>query len=122
MLLLMALITILANVRIASGQTGKEKQVQIPENINQIFQNSCMPCHGAEGGRLPASKLNFSRWAGYGVAKEEEKASRICSAVTKETMPPKSARKLKPERIPTKEQVVLICNWAESLKSVKGEK
>jgi hypothetical protein len=36
-------------------------------------------------------------------------------------MPPKSVRNSKPELIPTKEQIDLICNWAESLKSEKKE-
>ena len=112
----------LANICIASGQTGKKQQFPIPENINKIFQTSCMPCHGDNGGRLPKSRLYFSRWAVYGAAKEAEKASLICSAVRKGKMPPKSVRDSKPELIPTKEQVDLICNWAESLKSEKKEK
>ena len=119
---LVAIIVLLANKSIASGQTGKRQQFPIPENINKIFQTSCMPCHGDNGGRLPKSRLYFSRWAGYGAAKEAEKASLICSAVRKGKMPPKSVRDSKPELIPTKEQVDLICNWAESLKSEKKEK
>jgi mono/diheme cytochrome c family protein len=117
-----AIIVILANILIASGQTEKKQQFPIPENINKIFQTSCMPCHGSNGGRLPKSRLYFSRWAGYGTAKEVEKASMICSSVMKGKMPPKSVRDSKPELIPTKEQVDFICNWAESLKSKKGEK
>jgi hypothetical protein len=62
------------------------------------------------------AKLNFSKWAEYGAAKEEEKASKICSMLTEELMPPKSIRKSNPEIIPTKEQIALICKWAESLK------
>jgi mono/diheme cytochrome c family protein len=118
----MALIAILANIRIAYAQTGKEKQIPIPENINNIFQTSCMPCHGDKGGRLPASRLNFSKWAGYGASKEAEKASLICSTLSKGAMPPKSVRDSKPELIPTKEQIDLVCKWADSLKSKKGRK
>jgi mono/diheme cytochrome c family protein len=115
------IIVFLANICIASGQTGKKQHFPIPENINKIFQTSCMPCHGSNGGRLPKSRLYFSRWAGYGTAKEVEKASLICSSVRKSKMPPKSARNSKPELIPTKEQIDLICKWAESLKSEKKE-
>jgi hypothetical protein len=78
-------------------------------------------CHGDNGGRLPKSRLYFSRWAGYGIAKEAEKASLICSSARKGKMPPKSVRDSKPELITTREQVDLICNWAESLKSKKGK-
>jgi hypothetical protein len=116
------IIVILANICITSGQTEKKQQFPIPENINKIFQTSCMPCHGDSGGRLPKSRLYFSRWAGYGPAKEVEKASMICSSVRKGKMPPKSVRDSKPELVPTKEQIDLICNWAELLKSEKREK
>lgn len=116
------IIVLLANTYIASGQTDKKQQFPIPENINKVFQTSCMPCHGSKGGRLPKSRLCFSRWAGYGTAKEIEKASLICSAVRRGKMPPKLIRDSKPELIPTKEQVDLICNWAEILKSVRRGK
>jgi mono/diheme cytochrome c family protein len=119
---LTAIVIILINIQIASGQTGNKQQSPIPENINKIFHSSCMPCHGDNGGRLPKSRLYFSRWAGYGAAKEAEKASLICSSVRKGKMPPKSVRDSKPKLIPTKEQIDLICNWAESLKTRKGEK
>jgi hypothetical protein len=122
MLLKMVIIAILSNVFVALGQTGNKQQLPIPEHINIIFQTKCISCHGSNGGRLPKSKLNFSRWSGYGASKQAEKASSICSAVRKGKMPPKSAREATPELIPTKEQVDLICNWAESMKSEKGEK
>jgi mono/diheme cytochrome c family protein len=118
----MVIIVSLANIQIVSGQAGKEQTLPIPENINKIFQTSCMPCHGSNGGMMSLAKLNFSKWAEYGAAKEAEKASRICSVLTKEAMPPKSARKSKPELIPTKEQIELICKWAESLKSKEEKK
>ena len=121
-LMQIVLIATLANIRFASGQTRVKQQFPIPENINKIFQTSCIQCHGINGGRFPRSRLNFSRWAIYGAAKEAEKAISICSAVRKGAMPPKSVRNLKPELIPTKEQIDLICNWAELLKSKKGQK
>jgi cytochrome c553 len=115
----MAIIALIANIRIASGQTEKKQQFPIPEYINKIFQTSCMPCHGNDGGRLPKSKLNFSRWAAYDSAKEIDKASSICYELRKGKMPPKSARESNPELIPTLEQMDLICKWAESLKPEK---
>jgi mono/diheme cytochrome c family protein len=118
----MFLIAMLANIGILSGQTVKERNFPIPDSINKIFQTSCMPCHGSQGGRLPGARLNFSRWKGYGAAKEAEKASLICSAVRKGIMPPKSVRESKPENIPTKEQAELICEWAEKLKAEKRSK
>jgi mono/diheme cytochrome c family protein len=113
---LMALIATLANSLIVSGQTDTKQQSPIPENINKIFQQSCISCHGKEGGRLPKSLLNFSRWSGYDEKKQVEKASSICSSVSKGTMPPKSAREKDPEINLTKDQIELICNWSKELK------
>jgi mono/diheme cytochrome c family protein len=112
----MVIIVLLANIRITSGQTVKEQTSPIPENLIKIFQTSCFTCHGSNGRIIPMAKLNFSKWAEYGAAKEAEKASKICSVLTEEQMPPKSIRKSKPELIPTEEQIALICKWAESLK------
>ena len=112
----MIIIVLLASTRITSGQTVKEPTSPIPEDINKIFQASCYSCHSINGKLLPMTKLNFSKWAEYGSAKEAEKANKICSVLTEELMPPKSTRKSNPELIPTKEQIALICKWAESLK------
>jgi len=118
----MSVTAFVANIHIAAGQVDTKPQYPIPENINKIFQTSCMPCHGNNGGRFPKSRLCFSRWAVYGAAKEAEKASLICSSVRKGKMPPKSARESHPELIPTKEQTDLICKWAETLKEEKKGK
>lgn len=118
----MVIIVLLASTRITSGQTVKEQTSPIPEDINKIFQTSCYSCHGINGKLLPIAKLNFSKWAEYGAAKEAEKASKICSVLTEELMPPKSARKSNPELIPTKEQIAIICKWAESLKPKEAVK
>ena len=120
--LTMAVIVFMASNQTASCQTKKEKTISIPEDINNIFLKSCMPCHGDKGGRLPTARLKFSRWKAYGPEKEVEKASQICSSVRKGTMPPKSSRETNPELIPTKEQADLICRWAESVKPQKGKK
>jgi hypothetical protein len=121
-LLRAVLIIISLSSGIAAGQKMKENPVPIPENINKIFQNSCTPCHGKEGGRFPHSRLNLSKWAGYGAEKEAEKAALICSTLSKGSMPPKSRRESHPELNPTKEQVDLICKWAESLNPKSAKK
>jgi mono/diheme cytochrome c family protein len=110
------LIVMLGSIRITSGQTVKEPSSPIPDDINKIFQASCFKCHGSNGRMLPMAKLNFSKWAEYGAEKEAERASKICSELTEGLMPPKSVRKSNPELIPTKEEIELICKWAETLK------
>ncbi len=116
LLWLMALLTFAVNLQIAAGQTLENKTYPIPENILKIFQFSCMQCHGSNGKIMPRTKLDFSKWAEYGADKESTKASNICSVLTEGAMPPKSIRKSKPELIPTKDQIGLICKWADSLK------
>jgi hypothetical protein len=118
----LVLLVFLANVYYLSGQTSGKQQNPIPENINRIFQTSCMPCHGDNGGRLPTSRLKFSRWSAYDSKKQSNRAEAICSQIRKGKMPPKSARDSTPELIPTKEQTELICAWAESLKKDKEKK
>jgi len=110
-----------ASFQKVTGQIKEELTISIPDSINKIFQVSCMQCHGSNGNILPRTKLDFSKWAEYGAAKEAEKASNICSQLSEGFMPPKSIRKSKPELIPSTEQIRLICKWAESLKPKEGK-
>jgi mono/diheme cytochrome c family protein len=111
-----AVILMMASIQNISCQNVKEQPSPIPENINKIFQASCLNCHGPNGKLLATAKLNLSKWDEYTAAEKTKKASGICSELTEGNMPPKSARKSNPELIPSKEQIELICKWAESLK------
>lgn len=117
MQLTMVLIAIIANLQIASAQDKKEQSSPLPENMNKIFQTSCTPCHWNDGKKMALSRVNFSNWPKYDTGKQAKKASLICKTLNRGKMPPKSVRKSVPELIPTKEQISLICGWAESLKS-----
>lgn len=59
----MAIIFMLDSLQITSCQTVKEQPSPIPENINKIFQASCLNCHGSNGRLLALAKLNLSKWA-----------------------------------------------------------
>lgn len=122
MLLRSVLIIFILKTGIVYSQKTETQSVPIPEDINKIFQTSCMPCHGKDGGRFPHSRLNLSKWAGYGTEKEAEKAALICSTLCKGSMPPKSRMESQPGLNPTKEQVELICKWAESVNPKSGKK
>jgi hypothetical protein len=114
--LLLFLVLFILNPNALKAQKGKGTYYPIPEDVNTIFSASCMKCHGEKGGRFPKTKLNFSKWKTYGQSREAEKAALICTVLKKGTMPPKSAREKGSVIIPTKEQVDIICQWAESLK------
>ena len=97
------------------GQEAPKGSPVLPESINTIVIKSCMPCHSAQGGLMPRSKLNFMEWTNYSIAKQADKAEKMASVLKKGTMPPKSARKNHPENTPTQEQIDTIKKWAESM-------
>jgi hypothetical protein len=88
----------------------------IPDNVAQILNNSCTSCHGNGGNGMAMSMWNFSVWDTYAADKQAKKATAICNAITKGSMPPGSVKKANPERIPTAAQIEIICKWATSLK------
>jgi len=119
---LLSLIFIISGIKIAWGQEVKDQAAPIPDEINKFIRASCMKCHDNNGKILARTKLNFSNWAEYSSMEGSKKASAICSELVGESMPPKSSRKSNPELIATKEQIELICKWAELLKITEEEK
>jgi len=115
----MTSIAIFAMIQSASAQAQKVQAAPIPEEVNKIFKTSCTPCHWNDGKMMALGMVNFSNWTKYSSSKGASKASMICYALTKEKMPPKKVRKKMPEIVPSKEQLDLICKWAESLKAVE---
>jgi hypothetical protein len=113
----MVIVVILAMIHPVSGQTQKALTAPVPQDLDKIFMNSCMPCHFNGGKMMAMGMVNFSKWTDYSSAKAAKKASMICYVLTKEKMPPKKVRKEIPESIPSKEQRDLICKWADSLKA-----
>lgn len=99
-----------------NGQEAGKPSPALPDNINKIVSVSCVPCHTDKGGIMSRGKLNFTNWTQYSPEKQKEKADFMSSVLEKDKMPPKSARKNRPEIIPTKEQKEAIKKWAESVK------
>jgi len=87
----------------------------IPDNVAAILKNSCSSCHNTGGG-MAASVWNFSEWDTYAPKKQAKKATSICNAMNKGSMPPSSVGK---DRIPTKDQKDIVCKWATSLQVTK---
>jgi len=96
------------------GQDVSQDSPPLPENISKIVSASCMPCHSSGGGMLARTKLNFSEWQGYSPDKQKKKAGQMYKEIKKDAMPPEDAREANPDIIPTKEQVEIIKNWADS--------
>lgn len=102
------------SVRGVICQDTPRSAVPLPDNINSIVSNSCMPCHSSKGGTLSKSKLNFNEWTNYSAEEQKTKAEKMYKELKKKEMPPKDARKENPEIIPTKEQIRIIKDWAAS--------
>jgi cytochrome c5 len=91
----------------------------IPEELNTIFENSCMGCHATGGKSMAMAKVNFSDWDKYSPEKQAKKAAAICKMLTKGAMPPKSFRESHPDAVPTAAQKDMICKWSETLTQKK---
>lgn len=63
---------------------------------------------------MSKAKLNLTEWANYSPEKQKEKAAKMYSELNKGAMPPKKAREMKPELIPTKDQIEIIKKWSET--------
>jgi hypothetical protein len=114
-----AFVGIFTMIQATAGQEQKVAAAPIPADVNKIFTTSCTPCHWTGGKTRALWLVNFSKWTNYSSSKGASKASMICSVLTKGKMPPKKVRKEMPAMIPSKEQLDLICKWAESLKAEK---
>jgi hypothetical protein len=97
---------------VEAGQTVAVSD--IPENLMQIFTNSCMPCHSSEGKGVSVSMLNFNEWSKYSAKKKAKKAGAICKVITKGSMPPAKFIEANPEKIVAVTQTEMICKWAET--------
>jgi hypothetical protein len=103
----------------ASGQENMKPSSVIPDDVNKIVTVSCVPCHTSQGGLMSKSKLNLTEWTNYSPEKQKEKAAKMYSELNKGAMPPKKAREMKPELIPTKDQIEIIKKWSESFPADK---
>jgi hypothetical protein len=98
---------------------GKKGKKPIPENVMKIVKKSCLKCHVSEGNSMASAKVNFSKWDKYSAKKQAKKANMICNIVSEDKMPPKKFKENHPDAIPTKEEIKMIYDWAQSLQVIK---
>jgi hypothetical protein len=104
-----------ARSSINSDNPGKP----IPESIMKIAEKSCVKCHADPARGMAKSMLNLSTWEKLSPEKQASKAKAICNKVTNDKMPPKKFRKGNPDGIPSKDEIATICDWSQSLQTVK---
>jgi len=100
-------------------QNGGDDKKQLPPEVISIVEKSCYSCHANPAKGLPLSLLNFSKWNELSAKKQASKAKSICNLVSKGKMPPKGFLEKHPEATLTKDEIKVLCDWAESLKVVK---
>jgi len=91
----------------------------ISSELNTIFTNSCMKCHGADGGSFATSMVDFSKWDQYAPVVQAKKAKNINEVVANGSMPPKSFQKANPAAVLSKDQIEMIRKWSEALNAKK---
>lgn len=97
----------------AKKDTAIQKPVSsIPTEVNALFANSCLKCHG-ETGRVRHA-LDFSKWETYTAEMKATKAKEIKETVSNGSMPPKNFTNTNPGTALLKEQVELIRKWSET--------
>lgn len=107
----------------AVGQTVKKDSVvqkptsTIPTEVNAVFANSCLKCHGETGRARPA--LDLSKWEAYTAEMKAHKAKEILTTITNGSMPPKNFLNANPGAAVLKDQVELIRKWSDSFVAKK---
>ncbi len=96
----------------ASYPAGDE--LDIPENINAIFKNSCYGCHNSESKNEKAKKkMKIDKLAGLNKSKLVAKLNKIVKEIEEGEMPPEKFAAKYPERVPSKEDQQALINWAK---------
>lgn len=101
------------------------EDIEIPENVQLIFDNKCIRCHSAESKTSKSkSKLNFDKFTNgdYSTSKLVSKIGKISKQINKNGMPPKKFLAKNPDKKLTEEESKLIIDWAtEQQKILVGE-
>ncbi len=97
----------------AGDKTEDIPGITIPENVQAVFNKSCMPCHGAEGSFKAKSRLNFDKLYQLNRAKLVNKLTKIADEVKEGSMPKKKFVSKHPEAALSSDEKTLVVDWAE---------
>ncbi|MBM3435450.1 MAG: hypothetical protein FJY07_04425 [Bacteroidetes bacterium] len=90
-----------------------DSKPDIPENIYQIVERSCIPCHSDSSNNFAAKgKLNFTNWNEYSIARKISRLDAVCDVITTGKMPKKKFLKEYPDKALSPEEKEAICKWA----------
>jgi len=108
---------------LADENPSEKQTIEIPENVQEILDNSCYGCHNSESkndkGRM---KLKFDKFNDYKTHKAIGKLLDISEVVAENEMPPSKILKKYPNMTLSDEQKETLSEWAtETAKSLAGD-
>ena len=90
-------------------------EIEIPESVKGILDNSCWGCHNSESKNTKAKlKLKFDELNDLKVSKQVSKLNKIVKALDKGKMPPEKTVSKYPERALTPEMEAEVILWAKT--------
>lgn len=97
--------------------------IEIPNNVQEILDNSCFGCHNSESKNDKGKKkLQFDKFNEYKTHKAIGKLLDISEVIAENEMPPAKILKKYPNMTLTDEQKEVLVTWAkETAKSLSGE-
>ena len=91
-----------------------ESEMQMPENIKKIIDQSCFQCHNIDSKNDKAKEaLDFKSFNELGKVRKITKLRDMAEVVEKGEMPPKKFLENNPDKKLTKEQVKVLADWAK---------
>jgi exonuclease VII small subunit len=90
-------------------------EIEIPENVKGILDNSCWGCHNSESNNTKAKlKLKFDKLNDLKVSKQVSKLNKIVKALEKGDMPPEKTINKYPDMALTPETKTELIDWAKA--------
>ena len=90
-------------------------ELEIPESVKEILDNSCWGCHNSESKNTKAKlKLKFDELNDLKVSKQVSKLNKIIKVLDKGKMPPEKTVAKYPEMALTPEMEAEVLLWAKT--------
>ena len=100
------------NCSIASANNPPPAAIEIPDNVQQIFDKSCYACHNTSSKNKKArEKIDFDNLSLLSTSKVKAKLSAIADAVIEGEMPPKKYLKKHPEKALSRNDKEVLTDW-----------
>ena len=100
-------------------QTPADTLNSFPAEVTTVLKKACFDCHTDPGRIMPLEKLNLSKWNEYTSEKQVSKANAMCDEVTKGKMPPSKYREKNPDKVPTADDLKILCDWVKAMQADK---